>query len=193
MKAVSVLVILVILIPISGFGKNFNVNVTQSSVTWTGKKLTGEHNGTINLKEGVINVKKGKITGGRFEMDMNSIDNNDLTGGMKDRLVRHLKSDDFFSVASHPVSTMVLTSVTQIAGDSYKFIGDLTIKGITHPVEFSGKAESRNSGLNVNGKIVVDRSLFNVRYGSGKFFENLGNRAINDEFILDFTVVAEPE
>jgi len=193
MKTISGILILAVMVSYNAIAGNFKVNVAESKVTWFGKKVTGEHNGPIKLKNGFIAVENGKITGGKFEMDMNSIDNNDLSGGMKDRLVGHLKSDDFFSVSAHPVSTLVLTSVTPESGNKYTFKGDLTIKGITHPVEFSGSADFGNSSLNAKGKMLVDRSLYNVRYGSGKFFEGLGDRMIYDEFTLEFTLVAEQE
>jgi polyisoprenoid-binding protein YceI len=173
------------------FAGNYEVDKSKSTVKWTGKKVTGQHNGTVDFKSGSLEVNDNKIEGGTFKIDMTTIENVDLKDeSSKRKLVGHLKSDDFFSVDKYPVSTLVVKKVQHKSGNDYSFTGDLTIKGITHPVSFTAEVNIDNDRLVSGGVIEVDRTLYNVRYGSGKFFDNLGDNMIYDTFTLDFNVVA---
>jgi polyisoprenoid-binding protein YceI len=162
------------------------VNTSKSTVVWNGYKVLGSHTGNVNLKNGALEFdSKNNLTGGSFELDMKSIVCNDLTGGTADKLVGHLKSDDFFSVEKFPTSKFVITSAKKKGtGNTYTVTGNLTIKGITHPVTFDADVVSRGNNSTATAKIVVDRTKYDVRYGSGKFFDNLGDSAINDNFDL---------
>ncbi len=132
-----------------------------------------------------------KISTATFEMDMTSIVNEDLTNpAVNKRLVDHLKSDDFFSVENHPVSRLAVHEVKPKAANVHTFTGDLTIKGITHPVSFDAEVTVVNGKLTAKGKMEVDRTQYDIRYGSGKFFQGLGDNLISDIFTLDFVVVA---
>ena len=169
----------------------YEVDKKKSKVKWNGKKVTGEHYGTIALKSGTLEVDDNKIESGTFQMDMTSIVNEDLKDESTNaNFVGHLKSDDFFSVDKHPVSTLVLTNVKHKTGNTYVFSGNLTIKGITHPVSFDAKVDVNNDKLAANGKIEVDRTLYDIRFRSGKFFPDLGDKLIYDTFSLDFNIVA---
>jgi polyisoprenoid-binding protein YceI len=125
------------------------------------------------------------LSGGTFVIDMTSITNTDMSGNMADKLVGHLKSDDFFGVATYPTSTLVITKVEGAENGQYKVTADLSIKGKTHPVTFVTK----NEGDTFMADIKVDRTLYDVRYGSGKFFEGLGDKMIYDNFELSVTLV----
>lgn len=157
------------------------VKVSESKVTWKGYKVTGSHDGTIDLTSGFLMMDGKKLTGGEFVMDMTSITNTDMTAGNgKEKLEGHLKSDDFFGVANHPTAKLVIKSSENFNKNSYTVQGDLTIKGITKPVTlvismFENKATAT---------MKVDRSKFDVRYGSGSFFDDLGDKTIYDEFDL---------
>jgi polyisoprenoid-binding protein YceI len=171
---------------------NYVVDVNESVVKWNGKKVTGEHYGTINLKSGNIVTKEGKIKEGTFAMDMNSIVSEDLKDeAINRKLVNHLKSDDFFSVERYPVSTFVLTEVKHKSGNLYTFTGNLTIKGITHPLTFDGNLTISDGTLKANGKMGIDRTLYDIKFRSGKFFASLGDNLIYDLFTLDFNVHAK--
>ncbi len=157
------------------------VDVESSTVTWTGEKVTGSHNGTIELESGHLMLEDEKIVGGEFVMDMSSITVTDLSGENKGKLEGHLKSEDFFGVEKHPTAKLVITSAAAKGDGKYGIVGDLTIKNETHPITFD---------LNMNGdsastKLTIDRSDYNVRYGSGSFFDNLGDKTIYDNFELD--------
>jgi polyisoprenoid-binding protein YceI len=170
---------------------DYKLDKSNSKVKWNGKKVSGEHHGTINLKSGNLEVADNKIKSGTFHMDMTTILNEDISNeSMNKKLVGHLKSDDFFSVDKHPVSTLDIKEVKHKAGNTYSFTGDLTIKEITHPVTFDAEVKFSGNKLEASGKMEVDRTLYDIRYGSGKFFAGLGDNLIYDTFTLDFDVVA---
>jgi len=170
---------------------NLKVNTSKSELTWNGKKVAGEHTGTIALKEGTITMDGAKLTGGKFVADLNSITCTDLTDKeYNGKLIGHLKSEDFFSVAKHPTATFVVTKATPKAAGVYDVTGDLTIKGITKPVTFPVTVKSTAAGTEATGKLVVDRSKYDIKYNSKSFFENLGDKMINDDFSIDVKLVA---
>jgi len=170
----------------------FKVVKEKSKVEWVGKKVTGQHTGNINISEGKLVTEGNNIKGGSFEMDMTSITNTDLKDeGYNQKLVGHLKSDDFFATQKFPKSTFVITSITNTGKDQYKVKGDLTIKGITKPIEFPATIQNVGNELRAKAKIVVDRTKYDIRYGSGSFFDNLGDKAINDEFEMNVDLVTK--
>lgn len=166
--------------------QDYKADNGKSVVAWTGKKISGKHNGKISLKEGTFSVKDNKITAGKFVIDMNSITCEDLTGGSNERLVGHLKSDDFFSTATFPTSTLVVTGSEPFKNNVSQVTGTLTIKGISHPLTFTVKRE----GSNYSTTLAIDRTLYDIKYGSGKFFQNLGDNMIDDNFILEVKIAA---
>ncbi|MBL7970459.1 MAG: YceI family protein, partial [Prolixibacteraceae bacterium] len=128
-------------------------------------------------------------TGGKVVIDMQSIVVEDIKdAGTNAKLVGHLKSDDFFSVATHPTAELNVTKVVS-NGDSHTFTGNLTIKGITNPATFTATSSKEGKATVYKGTLTIDRSKYNVRYGSNSFFDNLGDKAIYDEFTLDFNLV----
>jgi polyisoprenoid-binding protein YceI len=171
----------------------YKVNVAESKLEWAGKKVNGEHKGTIQFKSGELNNDHGKFTG-TFEIDMTTISNTDLTGNSKERLENHLKSDDFFGVEKFPLSKFVVASVTPLAtrteqGHTHLVSGNLTIRDKTNPISFNVVMETVVANLVFRGETTIDRSKYNVRYGSKTFFENIGDKMIYDEFTLKFNVV----
>ncbi len=161
-------------------GEKKAVKVDESTVTWKAYKVTGSHTGTIALKSGALEFDGDKLVGGEFVVDMTSITNTDLEGEYKGKLEGHLNSDDFFATASNPTSSLVFTNVEASGKNSYQVTGDLTIKGITKPVTFDVSVY----GSKATATLKVDRAAYNVKYGSGSFFENLGDKTIYDEFDL---------
>jgi len=170
--------------------QNFTVDVNKSTLKWHGEKVTGEHFGLINLKSGSIQMKNNQIAGGKFVIDMNSIACTDLTDATYNaKLVNHLKSDDFFGVAKHPEAMIVIVKSTPFVNNEATVEANLTIKNITQPVTFKVKQD----GKAYLADLVVDRSKFNVRYGSGSFFDNLGDNMIYDEFKMSVRIEAIAE
>jgi Uncharacterized conserved protein len=187
MKTIKSLAVFVLALTLTTtvFAGSQKVDVTKSTVKWLGKKVTGEHSGTIAVKEGSLDVTGGKVTGGKVVIDMNSIADTDLAdASWNAKLVGHLKSDDFFAVATYPTAELVLTKV-----EGTNFSGNLTIKGITKPVTFTASSAKEGKSTSYKGTITVDRSKYNVKYGSKSFFDNLGDKVIYDEFTLDFNLV----
>lgn len=167
--------------------QSYQVKTSDSVLKWTGKKVAGSHHGKIDLKEGTFTLKNNEIESGVFVIDMTSITNDDLTGDSNKSLVGHLKSDDFFSVEKNPEATLVLTGSTPLKNNKATAKGNLTIKGITQPIEF----EATQKGSSFSATITIDRTLYNVRYGSGKFFSNLGDNMISDNFIIEVELLTE--
>jgi polyisoprenoid-binding protein YceI len=151
-----------------------------SKLEWLGEKVTGDHAGTIKLQSGWLSWKDNKIVSGEFSIDMTSIKDKDGNA----RLETHLKSEDFFGVEKFPVAKLVIKESTPFEKGSGVVKGDLTIKGVTKPVEFKAAMQKKDDGVWFFANITVDRTKYDVRYGSGSFFDNLGDKTIYDEFKL---------
>lgn len=170
----------------------FNVDKTKSKVTWIGRKVTGEHTGTVNISDGKLTSDGKNILGGSFDMDMNTITCTDLTDAdYNAKLIGHLKSDDFFSTAKFPKSTLAITKTTSTGNGTYKINGNLTIKGITQPIEFPATITVSLTQVTAKAKILVDRTKYDIKYGSASFFDSLGDKAITNEFELNVDLVAK--
>ena len=156
------------------------VKTQNSKVIWKGYKVTGSHQGTIGIQSGSLTFNEGKLIGGKFTIEMESIACTDLQGEYKGQLEGHLKSDDFFGVNKFPAATLIFTKVKSTGKNSYQIAADLTIKGKTNAITF----EASVYGNKANASIKIDRTKYDVRYGSSSFFEGLKDKAIYDEFDL---------
>ena len=156
------------------------VNVEKSTITWNAKKVTGEHSGTVNLQEGNLIFKSGKLAGGNFTVDMTSLTTTDLSGDWKAKLDGHLKSDDFFGTAKFTTSTLVFKTITTKPNGVYTVTADLTIKGITNPVTFDITVK----GDTATTVVTIDRTKYGIKYNSKNFFDSIGDKAIYDDFTL---------
>ncbi|AQG79865.1 YceI family protein [Spirosoma montaniterrae] len=169
----------------------YKVDAEKSIMKWNGKKVTGQHFGTVKLADGALTVDGGKLTGGTFTFDMNSIACTDLTdAGYNAKFIGHMKSEDFFNTAKFPTSTFKITKVTPKGGNAYDITGDMTIKGITNKVTFPATIKTTANGIEAEGKATLDRTKYDIRYGSKSFFENIGDKAIYDDFSVDMKLVA---
>ena len=170
----------------------FQVNPAETEVKWIGKKVTGQHDGKVKIKSGNLIMKNGTWARGEIVVDMNSMtvdDIKDPKGNAK--LLGHLKNDDFFATDKFKTATLKVNSVTK-KSPKYEVKGDLTIKGITKPIVFMADLALSKSGTAVvTADLTVDRTLYGVKYGSGKFFENLGDKTINDNFTLKMKISAK--
>src|SRR6478735_183684 len=164
----------------------YRIDAEKSKLTWVGKKVTGQHSGGITLAEGSFTVKSKKVTGGSFVIDMTTITDVDKN----ERLVGHLKSDDFFSTEKNPKANFVITKITPVEKDQFTVKGNLTIKGITNEIEFAATIQPSGKQVTAKAKILVDRTKFDIKFRSGNFFENLGDKAIEDNFELNVELVA---
>ena len=157
-----------------------NQEVKQSNIEWKAYKVTGSHKGNVSLKSGSLAFENEKLVGGSFIMDMTSITCTDLDGEYKNKLEGHLKSDDFFGVSKYATSTLELVSVKSVGKNVYDVKGKLTIKQITKPISFKVSVY----GKKTNASIKVDRTDFDIKYGSGSYFDDLADNLIYDEFDL---------
>jgi polyisoprenoid-binding protein YceI len=173
------------------------VDTAATKLNWLGKKVTGQHEGAIALKSGEIMVDKDMITGGKFEIDMNSMTCTDIADpDTNGKLLGHLKSEDFFGTEKFPTATFQIKSAKALPkadanGNTHEISGDLTIKGISKPSKFPAKVELKADAVTATGTVVVDRTLYGVKYGSGKFFQNLGDKVINDNFSITLNLSAK--
>ena len=171
--------------------KTLAVDTKSSKITWGAKKVTGTHAGTVPVESGSLIVDGNKLKGGSFVADVKSLVVTDIEDkDMNGKLTGHLKSDDFFSVEKHPQAKLVITSVTPKGGDNYDVAGKLTIKGITQDVKFPAVVKSDANKVTANAKVTVDRTKYDIKFRSSNFFENLGDKAIDNDFTLDVNLVA---
>ncbi len=170
----------------------YTVDTTASKVLWEASKVTGSHNGAVNLSEGAFEFDGEALTGGSFTVDMNSITCADIENAeYNGKLIGHLKSPDFFNVAEHGTAKLDIKRVIPYGKPGeYRVVGDITIKGTTKEVKFNASVMPEGASLKAKAELELDRTDFDIRYGSGTFFENLGDKTIYDEFSLTFEVVA---
>ncbi|MCK0158409.1 YceI family protein [Cellulophaga sp. F20128] len=180
MKKLSVSIFALVMALGSITAQEKKVNTEASSIEWKGYKVTGSHTGTLAIKEGALVFNNDKLSGGEFVVDMTTLTVTDLEGGMKAKLEGHLKSDDFFSVEKNTSSKLVFTIDSAEGKNAYAATGNLTIKGITKPVSFVISVY----GSKATASLKIDRTDYDIQYRSGSFIENLGDKAIYDDFDL---------
>ncbi|MFV7235994.1 YceI family protein [Flavobacterium sp. ZB4R12] len=174
------LALVVVLSTLSVTAQTKKVDASKSTVNWVGKKVTGKHEGTVNLKDGKLIFKGKKLAGGTFNVDMASLTATDLSGEYQGKLNGHLKSEDFFGTEKFPTATLIFKKVVAKTANVYTVTGDLTIKGKTNPITFDLATTKDTAATSLK----IDRTKYDIKYGSGSFFDNLGDKAISDEFDL---------
>lgn len=162
--------------------KKIDVDTASSKIVFLGKKVTGEHTGSVKIQSGSLNFAKDTLTGGTIVADMTTIAVTDITDAEYiKKFLDHMASDDFFASSKFKTAVLIVKSAKKLSGNKYSVNADLTIKGKTAPVTFDAEVSTDKA----TAKVVVDRTKYDIKYGSGKFFENLGDKMINDEFSLD--------
>jgi len=157
-----------------------NLNLENSTLNWQGTKITGfNHKGTVKIAKGALYTQEDEPVGGEFILDMTQMTNKDDDGSTSEVLLKHLQSDDFFDVTTYPSAKIEITKLTPNIKRDFEVEADLTIKGKTNPVKFT--AEINMDEKTANAEFAIDRTLWDVRYGSGKFFKGLGDNLIKDE------------
>ena len=166
--------------------QRLNADLEQSNIRWYGQELTGKtHFGDLSFKAAQIELQDGVITGGIFIVDMMSLSVEDLSGPGKTKLEGHLRSDDFFSVERNPEAKLKINQKAKLESNEQKLHGELEIKGIQHPIDFTMTLGENNSAL---AQLTFDRSKYNIRFRSGSFFENLGDKLIIDDIRLEVSL-----
>ncbi|MBK24076.1 MAG: lipid-binding protein [Halobacteriovorax sp.] len=171
--------------------KSYSVDTKKSSIVWTGKKVTGQHTGTLKIKSGTLKYDGSNLTGGEFVIDMTSINTTDLSGEWKAKLDGHLKNDDFFATDKHKTAKLVIKDAQFGKGGHWDVNGDLTIKGITKPIMFKANVNKKGTMVMASADIKFNRLDYGVKYKSGKFFKDLGDKMIYDDVELKVNLTAK--
>lgn len=172
----------------------FEANPAKSTLKWLAKKVTGQHDGTVGVKSGSLTVNGDQITGGNFVLDMTTIKVTDIKDPeMNGKLVGHLNSDDFFSVANHKEAAFKITKAVAKKGENgatHEITGDLTIKGITNSITFPAKVTLAKTGFIAIARFGIDRTKWDIKYGSASVIEGIGDKAIYDEVEFDLYITS---
>ena len=167
------------------------VDTKASTFNWLGKKFTGEHSGTMGIQSGSLTVNGGKLQGGEFTIDMQSMKCTDLTdAGYNAKLIGHLTSPDFFDVKNFPTAKLTIKKATMKSANNYDVVADLTINGVTQSVSFPSVVTIEKGSTTATAKFEIDRTKFGSKYGSKSFFESIGDKVIYDNFQVDVKIVA---
>ena len=179
-----------------GSGEQLVVDTQASSIHWIGTKPGGSHHGTIGIKEGSLAINGTEVASGSFNIDMNAIVDEDLTDQkMNEMLVNHLKSADFFDVEKYPASSFAITKVEAIAGNdsiTHRISGNLKMKDVEKNITFDAKITKEGDAYKaVTVPFTIDRTQWNVQYGSKSIFADLKDKFINDNIELQITIIAK--
>ncbi len=169
--------------------EKYVIDTKESVVTWKGSTVEGAHTGYVYISKGELMIESGQLMGGTVEVDMSTIEGDDHRSD--NNLIDHLKDPDFFDVKKFPISTFAITKVALADGENINVTGNLTIKGIIHEVTFPAKMEVKNGIVKANGKVVIDRTQWDVRYKSGKFYDNLADETMSDSIEFHMKIVAK--
>jgi len=171
--------------------ENVRIDSETSKVEWIGSKVASSHEGNVNISKGFLSIDHGTLVGGEIAIDMNSISCSDIKSEKKNKyLVDHLKDEDFFHTAKFPLATIKIIRAETAGENSYKILADLTIKGITHPIAFQAHVRINGKDFSARANIRIDRTKWDVRYGSGTFFEDLGDKMILDEIKFNISLLS---
>jgi polyisoprenoid-binding protein YceI len=173
--------------------ETYGLNTESTKIEWVGTKVTGEHRGLIKVKEGSSLTFKGdQITGGNVVIDLNSLTVTDLTDPeYVAKFVGHMKSADFFNTEKYPEAKLVITK-SKKTKDGLELEGKLTILDKTQPIKFTATAPSKTTDSFTSKAVIkIDRTKFGLKYGSGQFFKDLGDKMIHDEFTLNIDLNAK--
>jgi polyisoprenoid-binding protein YceI len=179
-RILTLVVVFIFTTVTTAFAQEKRIDTAASSIAWTGYKVTGQHEGTIDFKGGALEFKDGKLVNGTFTINMTTISTTDLSGGGKTKLDGHLKSDDFFGITKFPDAVLNFRKVVETDDNTYRVAADLTIKGNKSPITFDIEVEANSA----EAKLKVDRTKYGIKYGSASFFDGLKDKAISDEFDL---------
>jgi len=170
--------------------EHIDVNTEASSVKWIGSKITESHNGDIKIKSGKLILDHGRLAGGEFVIDMTTINTIDMSEKYNEKLNSHLINEDFFNVDKYPTSQIIINNVEQFERTKYNITADLTIKGITNKISFIADVNIQGNSYLATANLKIDRTKWDIKYKSGNYFKDLGNKAILDEIEFDIFLLS---
>lgn len=182
-------------------GTLYQIDIPRTELKWYASKPTGTHHGIIPISGGRVYIDNGLITGGMIAFDIANLQVQDLEGEMKANLENHLKGtvegkeNDFFNVGQHPTATYKINGSTKLENDpigTHMINGELMIKGISKPVNFKAMVDlTSGTALKATAEpFMIDRTEWDIKFKSKKFFDDLKDDFINDEIRLELTVGA---
>lgn len=167
-----------------------NVNTEASTVKWIGSKMTESHNGDIKIKSGKLVLDHGRLVGGEFVIDMSTINTLDMSEKYNEKLNSHLRNEDFFNVDKFPTAKLSITDLQITERTKYEITADLTIKGKTHSITFNADVKIQGNAYLATANFKIDRTKWDIKYKSGNFFQDLGDKAILDEIEFDIFLLS---
>lgn len=191
-KKIFAVLFAITIMTIAGFAQDYSAVTSQSKIKWEGKKVVGGHWGWVSIKSGSIKAEKGKPVSGNFIIDLNSIINEDLKDAETNaKLLGHLKSADFFNVEKYPEAKLNIKSIKSTKEtDKYNLTADLTIKGITKQIKFPAVIKMSDNEILAKADFTIDRTKWDIRYNSGNFFKDLGDKMILDDIVFSVNLKA---
>ncbi|EZH72703.1 hypothetical protein ATO12_21430 [Aquimarina atlantica] len=173
--------------------QELRIDTGKSIINWKGSDLLdlNTHNGTVKFKNGVIRRKGIFITGGEFEVDMNSIIN--IGDRYNEMLITHLKSEDFFDVKKYPIAKLEIINTRYINATNLDVIAYLTINDIRHIIQYQSTIENINNQVLLKSKFIIDRTLWKINYKSKNFLINLKDDIISNTIDFEVVVVANQD
>lgn len=186
----NLLIAALTLCSVTALAQTYKVDTSKTTINWVGKKVAGQHSGIVSAKAGNLVFKENDLVGGEIVVDMNSIKCTDITDAETNgKFLGHIKSPDFFDTAKFSEAKIVIKSVKK-AAKGFDVTADLTIKGATAPITFNAEITKTEKNASTRAKIVFDRTKYDIRYSSGKFFKDLGDKVIYDDVELTVDVTA---
>ena len=182
------------------YSDSYKIDVENSKIQWIGRKVTGEHNGNLEILYGNIrrylDTDQTEVIKGKIVIDMTTITNNDIKSEeYKKYFVDHLNSTDFFDVTHFSRAELKILNnsiiIPENSQNNTKILAEITIKGITHKIEFPAKIKFLDNLAIAEGTIDIDRTLFDIKYKSKSYFPNMGDHFIYDNFTLSFLIQAK--
>jgi polyisoprenoid-binding protein YceI len=174
--------------------QSYSLDPEASHLIWRAEKVTGKHHGLVKLKSGVVKFRGDQFLGGTVVVDMRTIENLDLKlPAYKAKLERHLNSTDFFDTKTFPTAELEVTGTRRlkITGPEkalYEVEGLMTIRGQANPIQFNAEIRRQGDGWEAEGEMILDRTRWGLRYRSGSFFDDLGDKMIYDQFSISFLI-----
>jgi len=170
----------------------YQLDAMTSQIQWKSSEVKLTNNGTVTAREGSVRLLDGQPVDGSVLVDMITMKNQNLRGAWLTQFENHMRSADFFDVKQYPTASFTvkhLEPLSGITGSNYRVDGEMTIKNVTKSLSFPANIKKTETGLNLVGHAVIDRTLYGIQFRSAKFFENLGDKMIDDDFYLDLDLM----
>lgn len=192
MKTFNKIATIALLVSSISWAGELKVDAGKSSLKWFASKITGKHDGAVKIKSGTLKTEGEKLVSGKVIIDMSTITVRDIESAEYNaKLVGHLNSADFFDTKQFKSSVLVIEKVELVKGDQYTVSGQLMIKGYTNPVTFPATIKMSKDGLTAKAMLEIDRTKWEIKYGSANFFKGLGDKAIHNEIKFEVDLAAK--